>query len=129
LSVPEWIRNDCNAIVEYNISYCYDQSGTSRDWCLANFAYYYNDTSLCREATNEDNCLYTIGYWFKDEYYCNQISDESRRDQCINSYVSFCQSNFYNCYPEEYCSLIDDNDNCIFDYVQGFYYFEEETWD
>lgn len=127
-SVPNFMQEDCNAMVSNNLTFCYDQSGTSRDWCLANMAFYNNDSSLCRDATSEDNCLHTVGYQLKAPYFCNQISDESTKVNCIDLYISYCQSDFYNCYPSEYCNLKDNDDDCIFGYVEGLYYYEDETW-
>ncbi|MBN1924130.1 MAG: hypothetical protein JW791_05230 [Nanoarchaeota archaeon] len=131
-TTPSWFRNDCNAIVNYNLSYCYDLSGTNRDWCLANMMYYYNNTNLCREASSSDDCFYTIGYWFREPDYCNYISSESKRNFCTTSYVNYCQGNFYNCYPEDYCDLIINDqtkkDTCVYNLIIDEMIYEGKVW-
>lgn len=121
-NVEPFVQEDCNALIIQNLTYCYDQSGNSRDWCLANFAYYNDDVSICRDGASEDNCLYTIGYWFNEIDYCNLIRDENKHDFCISHYVTFCQSHIDNCPSHDYCDLIEDNsvrkDNCIVELVE-----------
>lgn len=122
---------DCDAIKLNNLSFCYDQSGNKRDWCLANFAYYYNNIGLCRDATSEENCIYTVGYWFKEIDYCLAIKDATKKNSCINSFVNFCEENINNCPSINYCSLITDANNkntCIMKKVKNDIKFNNKIW-
>jgi len=127
-AVPDFMKSDCEAMVANNMTYCYDQSNQSRNWCLANMAFYEDNPLLCKDATSEDECLYTLGYWFNEVDYCNLITSSSIKSSCISSYISFCQNNFYNCYPNNYCILITEGDECIFNYVESYYYFNDGVW-
>jgi len=127
-TLPSFMVDDCNAMLLNNLTYCYDKTGVSRDWCLANMVYYVGDTNYCRDAASEDNCLYTLGYWFNEVDYCLKISDASKKNSCITSYVTFCQSNFNNCYPYNYCNLLTSDDDCVFNRVENIYYYGNEGW-
>jgi hypothetical protein len=129
--VSYFIKDDCDEMMINNLTFCYDQSGYTRDWCLANFAYYNNDINICRDALNEEDCFYTIGYWLKEKEYCLAIEDEPRRNICITSYVSFCEENINNCPSSDYCSLITDatsKNNCILKKVKNEIKFLGKEW-
>ncbi|MFA5303382.1 MAG: hypothetical protein WC393_02495 [Candidatus Nanoarchaeia archaeon] len=129
--VGYFIRDDCNALIQNNLSFCYDKSGSERDWCLANFAYFYNNIRICRDAANEENCIYTVGYWFKEIDYCLAIKDTSKNSACINSYVNYCEENINNCPSINYCSLITDSNSkntCILKKVKNEIKFNNKVW-
>jgi hypothetical protein len=130
-NVGNFTKNECNALMLNNLTFCYDQSGSERDWCLANFAYFYSNINLCRDATNEENCIYTIGYWFKEIDYCLAIKDSSKKNICINSFVNFCEENINNCPSINYCNLISDANNkntCIIKKVKNEIKFNNKNW-
>jgi hypothetical protein len=129
--VHSFIKNDCLALYANNLTFCYDQSGIQRDWCLANFAYYYNNPSLCREASNEDNCYFTVGLWFKINDFCQLITDPQLKSGCISSYVSFCDEYAHNCKDIDYCSNISDANSknlCILRRVKNEVRYNSKVW-
>jgi hypothetical protein len=129
--VDYFIKKDCANILLNNLSFCYDKSGNERDWCLANFAYYYDNINLCIDASNEDNCLYTVGYWFNEIDYCLSIKDSSRKNACINSYVNYCEENINNCISVNYCELLTSSvskNNCILKKVKNEIKFINKVW-
>jgi hypothetical protein len=125
------VKNDCFALNANNLTFCYDQSGLQRDWCLANFAYYNDNPSLCREASNENNCYFIAGLWFKSNDFCQLITDTQLKSGCVTSYVSFCDENAHNCPDEDYCANISDansKNSCILRRVKNEVRYNSKIW-
>ncbi len=110
--------DECNALVENNINYCYAFNETRRDNCFANFAYLRSDPLLCRDATNYANCTLIGCNYLEDINFCNRISDTTQRNRYTYGLLTACLTYNWKTCDMDSCSLLSDQslkDSCIYD--------------
>ncbi|MBD3312046.1 hypothetical protein GF352_01155 [archaeon] len=122
VNLSDKMYDECLALRNDDISYCYDFNSSRRDRCFAHFAYLRDDPLVCRDADNRDECLNIVGKYFSKIDYCKRISSKSLRNSCIHSVSTKCLVYDWRGCNVSSCTLIDDNnalkDACIFNIIE-----------
>jgi hypothetical protein len=123
-NLTEVFFDECEALVDNDLTYCYDLNGTERDRCYAHFAYLRNNTLICRDASNNDQCLFIAGKYFGEIEFCKHISQASLKNSCIYSVATRCLVDDWMSCDWSDCDLITNNnglkDACIFNVLKYF---------
>lgn len=122
VNLSDKMYDECQALRDDRVSYCYDFNGTRRDRCFAHFAYLRDDPLVCRDADSRDECLNIVGRYFDKVDYCKGISSKTLRNSCIYSAATKCLVYDWRECNISYCTLISSNnalkDACIFNIVE-----------
>ncbi|MFA5406378.1 MAG: hypothetical protein WC307_03415 [Candidatus Nanoarchaeia archaeon] len=117
VNMTDLFYDECIALADNNITYCYDFNGTLRDRCLANFAYLRNDTDICRDASNRDNCNQIVCGEFGYINFCDMLTTTVTRNVEVYNLAIACLSNNWASCNMGYCDLLTDQvlkDSCIY---------------
>lgn len=123
--------DECEALVDDDLTYCYDLNSTERDRCFAHFAYLNTNPLICRDAADRDECLSIIGKYFGIIDFCEDIGLRTLKNSCVYSVSTQCLIRVWGDCEWSYCDLITDNkglkDACIFNVLKrlkdsGFVY-------
>jgi len=120
-NLTTFLYDECEALWDRDLSYCYDFNGSRRDRCFAHFAYVMNDPLICRDAYNRNECLNIWGKYFGNSDRCREISSESLRNSCVYSVATQCLTRSFKSCNKSDCKTVINNDGlkdvCIYNVI------------